>query len=168
MDSPRVQTLREAAANEALSPERRAEAAALLAEMEKAPPAPPGGIWAEVFRRIDERYAAYVENENARLKVCPSCYRKQPKDRQACELCGSTPESWEWPVHEPYDPMRGALIAAATNSTPEELNAIIANDSIRLGLVRHCARVLELRGIPRVRSFWERAGCTIDGAPVVG
>lgn len=161
MDNAKAQVLRDAVANENLSPEQRAQAAKLLAQLESAP---------LNFEQFCERIAAEAaearDRENQRFKVCGSCYRKQAKERATCELCGRS--TWEAAATEPGNPQRCSYIAAATSYSADQLQWYIAHDSMDTAFAKHCAKVLELRGIPRVRSFWERAGFTLDGQPSTG
>lgn len=146
--------------------EERDEATRLLAELEKGQSKTGTMDQFDVWlAKIDENYAAYVADQNARFKICGSCYRKQFKDRDTCELCAAA--SWQPAVAGSTDGRRSRLIWAATEATGEELNAYIERDSMDTSYVQHCARVLELRGIPRVRSFWERAGFTMLGRPIM-
>jgi len=126
----------------------------------------PGQAFEDYLNCADQRAAEAQEarkRENATLKVCPDCYRKQAKDRQSCELCGKTPARWDPAATDPPNPERCHYVAASTTYTPEELNSYIARSSIDTPFVKHCARVLELMGIRRVQSFWEGAGFDIEG-----
>lgn len=156
-----ISQLKEAIANESLPDSQRKDAAALLAQLEPKPNINAKELFAEVFARITQRATEAHERENRLFKVCASCYRKQPRDHETCELCGKEPASWE-PV-ELGNPEQCKRVAAATSFTADELNSYIANCSMDVAFAKHCAYVLELRGIPRVRSFWERAGFTFEG-----
>jgi hypothetical protein len=148
-----------------LSVEERDEATRLLAELEKKKqPENFVDLFAKSFDKSKEDYAAWVADQNVRFKVCGSCYRKQLKGRESCELCGAA--AWQLAVVDSSDGRHSRLIWAATEATGEQLNAYVEHTSIDTDYVQHCAKVLELRGIPRVRSFWERAGFTMLGRPI--
>jgi hypothetical protein len=97
---------------------------------------------------------------------CPSFgHAKQARENDICELCGQS-EGWERAAIDPPNPDRCRLIAVSTIYSDEELNSYIANSSIDVAFVNHCARILRLRGVPRVRSFWERAGFDLNGKSI--
>jgi hypothetical protein len=159
----RIEELRAVITDESTTPEQREEARKVLAELESQPENIVD-LFAKSLDKIDENYAKYVSDQNARFKVCGACYRKQFKDRDTCELCGAA--TWQPAVVDSSDGRRSRLIWAATEATGEELNAYVERDSMDTSYVQHCARILELRGIPRTKSFWERAGFTMLGRPI--
>lgn len=46
--------------------------------------------WEEIQAEEDQR----VAKENAKRKACPDCFRQQPIENDACDLCGHTPQNW--------------------------------------------------------------------------
>lgn len=162
MNNEKIVSLRAIVEDEKIAAEKREEAARVLMELEQKPE----NRIAQVFAKIEADHAKYVADQNGYFKVCGSCYRKQDKDRDVCELCGHG-GNWERVIVEgPDNSRRTCMIAAATTYTDEKLNWYIHNSSIDIAFVLHCARILQLRGVPRVRSFWERAGFSITGQPL--
>ncbi len=159
--------LRAVAHNEALSAEERDVAAKLLETLEAPKPTPKSvsisEMLAQTFADITARADAYRAEQLARFKVCSGCCLKQAEENDICELCG-VQGPWEPPV--PDSAERTRYIAASTTYSDDELNDHIARDAMNTAFVTHCARVLELRGVERVKSFWEKAGFTITGAPL--
>ena len=155
-----IEELRASANNEALSTEEREVAFKLLATLEKPKPKSIADILAVTFANIEANADAYRADQIARFKVCSSCCFKQPKDNNHCELCGQR-GPWESPV--PDSAERTRFIAMSTSYSEEELNYLIEHSS-NVVLAGHSAKVLELRGVERVKSFWENAGFTITGA----
>lgn len=151
--------MRAIANSDTATAEEKAVAAKLLAELEK--PKTPADLLAQAFAGIDAKAAAYRADQLARFKVCSACcLMRQSKGNDRCDLCGASGK-WESPLPESLE--RGRYIAATTSWTNDELNQYIARTSINTALAAHCARVLELRGVDRVRSDWERAGFDIHG-----
>jgi hypothetical protein len=160
----RIEELRAVITDESTTPEQREEARKVLAELEgqsKTNRMDQLDLW---LAKIDENYADYVSDQNARFRVCGSCHRKQFKDRDTCELCAAA--SWQPAVVDSSDGRRSRLIWAASEATGEQLNWYVEHSSMDIAYVQHCARILELRGIARVRSFWECAGFTMLGRPI--
>lgn len=161
----KIEELKAVASNEKLNAEERGVAAKLLETLEK--PKPPKTMedhLEEMTRRNEAKDAAYRADQLARFKVCVVCALKQDKDAEVCGLCGAT-DKWESPL--PDSPERREQIAITTDWADDQLNERIARDSsyTTRARVKHCIRILELRDVPRVRSFWERAGFDIDGKP---
>lgn len=158
----KIEELKATAANEALSAEEREVAAKLLEKLGSSPKERIRRNLETAFKEIEEKAAAYRADLVARFKVCGSCFLKQLKANEACELCGAS-DKWESPITENTE--RQHRIAETTDYTDEQLNHLISaySDVTR---AEHCAKVLELRGTPRVRSFWERAGFDLRGRPI--
>lgn len=152
--------LRAVVNDESLSPEQRDIAAKLLAELEKPRPATPAAILEQVYQNIDRKVAEHRAEQLENYKVCSACCLKQPKANDRCELCG-TSGKWESPLPESLERQR--CIAATTRYSNDELNNVVATFSMHTDFVEHCVRVLALRGVPRVRSFWEGPGLDIHG-----
>lgn len=120
---------------------------------------------------IERRRKEEAEGENEKYQVCQDCFRKQAKGNQTCELCGIRPDKWMEPAFtgelEPANvatyARRARFISAATVYSAEKLNWYIEYSSSDIDFIKHCARVLELKGVPRVMSFWERSGFTLEG-----
>lgn len=155
-----IESLRAVVNNESLSAERREIAAKLLAQLEKPAPATLLEKLESTCEGIAERVAAERADTLAKFKVCSSCCLRQSKANETCDLCGSLGK-WESPLPASLEQERRT--AATTLWSDDELNAFIASTSVNTTLAAHCARVLELRGVPRVRGFWEGPSLDIHG-----